>query len=104
MAKGKKAYLEARIALLERQLVETELIEARFGEDRDYPKETVLLFNIRFDDGGILYTYAAIKIKSDVWYTTATFARYKVMTFNALVETYLSNANEVWRATAWEEI
>lgn len=72
MARGKKAYIEARIASLMDELEKTELIEARFGTDSDYAIDTVLNCTIRFTEGGRSYSYCFIKIKADTWYSTAT--------------------------------
>jgi hypothetical protein len=69
MGKGKMAYLLARAERLQSE------IEAQLEKEEKYSfleqtkNGSVIKFNYQFNQGGIWYTYAAIKVRGD-WYTS----------------------------------
>jgi hypothetical protein len=99
---GKREYLERRIARLEEELAKAELVEARFGKNSDYPVDTVINWEIRFPGNSKLYSYVAIKYSGTMWALSSQYDNF--MTFEDMVEKYLSKAESVWIAKAWEEI
>lgn len=102
MARGKKAYIETRIARLMDELAELEVVESRFGVDDDYPNQTILVWDMVFPQyGSRVYTFSAVKAAGS-WYTTSQYD--KIITFDELVRKYLSQAQGVWLVTKLEEI
>lgn len=89
--------------MLEEELFKLEELESRFGTDDEYAREAVLTWNMKFNTN-ITYTFVAIKVARDMWYTTSKYD--KVMTFDALVEKYLSKAldGKVWSVAKWQEL
>jgi hypothetical protein len=104
---------EARLRVLERRqaLLDAEILKeierqermARFGKDSDYPDETVLTWNQRYEKNGQLYTFVALKVAGR-WYTTSTFQR-QSWSWEALVEEYLAKAEgDVYIVSEWKAI
>lgn len=103
MATPTRKYLEMRMELLEKQLADLEYKEARFGTDDDYEVETVLSWYTRYHNASIVYVFVAIKVTKDKWFTTSQYD--KIMTFDELVDKYLSRAvdDKVYVVTKWGE-
>jgi len=103
MAKGKIAYLEARLERLYEELAKEQASLEKFGEDDDYPELTVLIWNQKFSPRGVAYTFAALKVAGN-WYTTSQFNTRR--DWDELVSAHLSKAvdGSVYYATAWEQV
>lgn len=72
---------------------------SRFGEDSDYPEQSVIFFRKQFDGAGPIYTYAAVK-GGGLWYLTGK-TNYAI-SFDDLVEDFLAGAKEVCYVTEME--
>jgi hypothetical protein len=85
---------------LERLYARAEAV-SQFGTDEDYPDETVLLFKVRFSGAPTVFTYTAIKI-TDRWFVSGPRQAGVPVTFDTLVEKWLTQASEVWIVSEWE--
>jgi len=104
MARGRAAYLEARIAKLENDLIDELELQERFGDDKDYASGTVISWEQRFRGGAsIAYTFVAIKVGGS-WYTTSQFDTKR--SWDTLVSDCLSKAEEgsVFIVSGWEAL
>ena len=97
-------YLEARMAKLEQELEEALEREARFGSDADYPNQTVISWEQRFESSrsARVYTFVALKV-AGAWYTTSLF-QHERMTLDELIQKHLSKADSINIVSAWEEL
>ena len=71
--------------------------EAVFGSNEDYPVDAVLFFKRRFNSGSKVYTYAAVKVSAYTWYVTGMNSN--AYNWEELIDSHLSNADEVWYAS-----
>lgn len=94
-------YMLARREILDRAIERKLLEQARFGENDDYEDGSILTFDIQYQSGGIKYDFVAIKCAGR-WYTTSQFD--KVLTWDQLIDKYLSKAESVWIVTQLKEL
>lgn len=87
--------LKAEIKELEKDAEQV----SRFGEDSDYPEQSVIFFRKQFGESGPIYTYAAVK-GGGLWYLTGK-VDYPI-DFDELVEGWLAGAKEVCYVTEME--
>ncbi len=100
MTRPTRAYIEARIAELNKQL-ET---MSEFGEDSDYAVDEILTWRQLFGPNSRrsnLYTFVAIKCGPNKWRLRDGY-----MSWNTLVDEYFSRATEdgVFRAVKFDRI
>jgi len=103
--------MSTRLTFIEKRIeqLQTELDNIlRFGED-DWPNGTILYFEKRFNSGGRLYSYTALKcevknynLEGKVWYTSGPKAP-GPYTWEQLSEFMSQGVDKVWVVTTLEE-
>jgi hypothetical protein len=101
--------LERRIELQSQELARLQDRKEkadRFGPKEQYEDDDAILFKRRFHTNSgyykkKVYTYVAVKTPNG-WYITGTNSN--SMTFEALVEDHLIEADEVWVCKEWGQI
>jgi hypothetical protein len=97
---SKLAYLTKRVEMAETALLTEMAKMEKFGEDSDYEDFTVLLFDYKYNSASRAYTFVALKVAGG-WYLTSKFT--DRMTWDELVEKYLSKAEDIYYVSEWTE-
>lgn len=105
MTKPSIAYLEERIAQLQAQLELRKMQETRWGENSDYPVETILMWRHTFGPQSRrrnTYTFVAVKRSGGAWQLASGLQ----VTWDTLCSEYLDEADggEVFQAVKFDRI
>lgn len=96
-AKDRKDIIRARMEQLEAELVELEA----FGED-DFDENTVLVFDMKFPNHEVVFTYVALK-KENAWFVTGR-SNSNYWSWSQLVNFWKDKVVSIHKASAFEEL